>query len=210
MADDGKKKDTDELSEEERKELRRRRKALKRKRLEKKKQQETRRIRALLAEDEELVSVAETPEERQARLYAKAQKKMGFAPHMYQRLDQSDMYRQASELFAKTPGYGQSDELREECSRLARERMDQYAAETASLVRERLPQAKTIHDCEKLRGRLSSMAGYPEAEGLDRECIEAERRIEKKLRQKKIINFLCLTVVLAAVIIVIVNIKNVI
>ena len=194
---------TEGFTEEELKEIRRRKKALKRKRMEKKKAREEQRLRALL-EDEETAAIVETPEERQERLYEKAKKKMGFAPHMYRREDQADMYRQAAELFAKTAGYEQADELHEECLRQAKVYRELFVTETYELVREQLTKAKTFSYCRKIREKLAAIADFKDVSEQEQAGARSESQLEKRLQGKKFLKILIAGVVILAVIFVIV------
>lgn len=198
---------TEGFTEEELKEIRRRKKALKRKRMEKKKAREEQRLRALL-EDEETAAIVETPEERQERLYEKAKKKMGFAPHMYRREDQADMYRQAAELFAKTAGYEQADELHEECLRQAKVHRELFVTETYELVREQLTKAKTFSDCRKIREKLAAIADFKDVSEQEQACARIESQLEKRLQGKKFLKILIAGVVILAVIFVIVYVQQ--
>ena len=195
------------LTEEELKELRRRKKAQKKKLLEKKKAMDEEKLRALL-EDEEAAAVVETPEERRIRLYAKAQKKMSFAPHMYRREDQADMYRQAAELFAKTEGYEQAEQLCTECRKEAQRYRALYVEETYELVQEQLTQAKTDRDCFKIREKLASIADFKDVSALSEACAQIEHKLEKKQRNGKIVKICVVGVVILALLFVVYYIQD--
>lgn len=190
------------LSEEELKEIRRKRRALKKKRMEKKKARQDKRIRALI-EDEEKNLPAETPEVRQKRLYTKAQKKMRFAPHMYRREDQADMYRQAAELFGETAGYENADMLREGCLRKAEEHRKLYIEETYSLIEKQLAKARTQIDCQKIRENLNAIADFRDVTAFRTACEQLERQIVKKQQNKKYLKYLLTGVVILAILFVI-------
>lgn len=195
------------FTEEELKEIRRRKRALKKKRLAKKKAREEKRMRALL-EDEELATLVETPEERQERLYEKAKKKMGFAPHMYRRVDQADMYRQAADLFAKTAGYEQADELREECKTQADICHGLYVEETFELVKGQLEKAKTSTDCQKIRENLDAVRDFRDVSEQEQACARIEQQIAKKLREKKMLKIFAAGVVILVIIFVIIYVQQ--
>lgn len=196
-----------DLTEEELKEVRRRKRALKKKRMEKKKAREQLRMRALL-DDEEKPELVETPEERCSRLYAKAQKKMGFAPHMYRREDQADMYRQAAELFGEVAGYESADELREECQRKAKEHRELYIEETYACINGQLADAKTLAACHKLRENINAIADFRDVEDMRRACDDIERRLIKKERIRNFLKIFAVAVVIVAVVIVIIYIQG--
>lgn len=196
------------FTEEELKEIRRRRRALKKRRMEKKKARQQMRMRALL-EDEEAVAVIEAPEVRRGRLYAKAQKKMRFAPHMYRREDQADMYRQAAELFGETAGYEEADALRAECLREAEASRKLYIEETYSLAKEQLAKAKTFVDCQKIRENLHAIADFKDVAAMQEECGRLEQKLERKHRSKKILKYFFIGVVILAVLIVILYIQGI-
>lgn len=198
---------SEEFTEEELKEIQRRKKALKKKQREKKKAREAEKLRVLL-EDEETAAIVETPEERQTRLYEKAKKKMSFAPHMYRREDQADMYRQAAELFAKTKGYEQSDELCEACRQQAEHYRSLYVEETYVLIREQLANAKTLNDCRKIRENLAAIADHKDVSAEAQVCAQLERRIERKLRNKKIGKIVVAVAVILVVLFVFVYIQQ--
>lgn len=195
------------FTEEELREIRRRKRALKKKRLEKKKAREEERLRALL-EDEEVTAIVETPEERQVRLYTRAQKKMSFAPHMYCREDQADMYCQAAELFAKVSGFEQADVLCEECREQAKRHRELYMTEMNERISERLKTAMTLSDCEKIRADLQAIADECDVSAQAADCARIEAQITKKLRNRKIIKIFLAGVVILAVLIVIIYIQN--
>ena len=195
------------FTEEELKEIQRRKKALKKKRLEKKKAREAEKLRALL-EDEETAAIVETPEERQTRLYEKAKKKMSFAPHMYRREDQADMYRQAAELFAKTVGYEQADELCAECKQQAEHCRELYVEETYAQIEEQLANAKTVNDCRKIREKLAAIADRKDVSAQEQACLQLEQKFERKLRNKKIWKISIAGVVILALIFVIIYVQH--
>lgn len=195
------------FTEEELKEIQRRKKALKKKRLEKKKAREAEKLRALL-EDEETAAIVETPEERQTRLYEKAKKKMSFAPHMYRREDQADMYRQAAELFAKTVGYEQADELCVECKQQAERCRELYVEETYAQIEEQLANAKTANDCRKIREKLAAIADRKDVSAQEQACLQLEQKFERKLRNKKIWKISIAGVVILALIFVIIYVQH--
>lgn len=199
--------DKKELTEEELKEIRRRKRALRKKRLEKKKALEQLRMRSLL-EEEEKSEPAETPEERRARLYTKGKKKMGFAPHMYRREDQADMYRQAAELFGETAGYEDSDALREECRAKAKENRALYIEETYALIGEQLAKAKTMVDCHKTRENINAIADFKDVEAQRKACDDLEERLLKKERNEKFLKIFAAGAVLVAVIVVIIYVQG--
>ena len=199
--------DKKNLTEEELKELRRRKRALRKKRMEKKKALEQMRMCSLLDEEEKSGPV-ETLEERRTRLYAKARKKMSFAPHMYRREDQADMYRQAAELFGETAGYEESDALREKCQKKAKEKRALYIEETYALIGEQLAKAKTLVDCQKVRENINAIADFKDVEGQRRACDDLEQRLLKKERNKKIFKIFAAGVVLVAVVVVIIYIQG--
>lgn len=184
-----------ELTEEERKELRRRRRALKKKRMEKKKALEEARVRALL-EDEEVAAIVETEEERLLRLYTRGQKKMRFAPHMYRREDQADMYRQATELFAKVPGYEQADAFCETCRQQAKEYRALYVAETCAQIQTQLTQARTLAACQKIKEKLDAIEALHDVSKERAACDALEQRLLKKQKNKKIFKYFCFAVVI--------------
>ena len=195
------------LTEEEEKEIRRRRRALKKKRMEKKKAQEQKRMRALL-DDEAKPELVETPGQRQQRLYARAQKKMSFAPHMYRREDQADMYRQAAELFGEAAGYEEADALREECRERAKEHRALYIEETYALINEQLAQAKTLVDCHKMRKNINAIADFKEVEAQRRACDDLEQRLLRRERNQKILKIFAAAVVCVAAAVVIIYIQG--
>lgn len=187
-----------QLTEEE-KELRRRKRVLKKKRLEKKRAREEARVRALLEDEESAAVVVETEEERQLRLYTRGRKKLRFAPHMYRREDQADMYRQAAELFAKTPGYEDADILCGECTKQAEVYRKLYVEETCAQVQADLPLARTFTDCRKIGEKLNAIA---EEADVSKECAQLgalEQKLLKKQKQKKIFTFLFIAVVILAI-----------
>lgn len=196
------------FSEEELKEIRRRRRVLKKRRMEKKKARQRMRMQALL-EDEEAVAAVEAPEVRRERLYAKAQKKMRFAPHMYRREDQADMYRQAAELFGEVAGYEEADVLRAECLREAEANRKLYVEETYNLTKELLAGAKTFVDCRKIRENLHAIEDFKDVQEMQEECRHIEQRLEKRQRNKKILKYFLIGVVILAVFIVILYIQGV-
>lgn len=196
-----------DFTEEELKEIRRRRRVIKKKRMEKKKALQNKRMRALL-DDEEKAELVESSEQRCVRLYAKGKKKMGFAPHMYHREDEADMYRQAAELFGETAGYEDSDALREECLTKAKENRTLYIEETYALIKEQLARAKTLVDCQKIRDRINAIADFKDVESESRVCDEIEERLLKRERNKKILKIFLSGVVLFALILVIVYIQG--
>lgn len=189
------------LSEDELKELRRRRRILKKKRMEKKKARKEMHIRALIDDDEAVV--AEAPEVRQERLYAKAQKKLRFAPHMYRREDKADMYRQAAELFGETAGYENADMLREECLREAEEHRKLYIEETYALVEEQLARAKTLGDCQKIRENLTAIADFKDVGAFQTKCEQLEQQLLKRQKNKKVLKYFLAGVVILLVLFVI-------
>jgi hypothetical protein len=189
---------TEGLTEEELKEVRRRKRALKKKRLAQKKARDEQKLRALL-EDDEVEQLVETPEERTARLYEKAKKKMSFAPNMYHREDQADMYRQAAELFGKTAGYEQSDELGEECRRLAGEHRELYLSETLQWCEEQIDCAASLNDCRKIQEKLTAIADYRDVKDLQQRLSLRQRRLETGIKRKKFFN-VCLVIVVLALI----------
>lgn len=185
------------LTEEE-KELRKRKRALKKKRLEKKREREEARLRELL-EDEEETAPAETEEERQLRFYTRGKKKLRFAPHMYRREDQADMYRQAAELFAKTPGYEDADVLCGECTKQAEAYRKLYVEETCAQVQADLPLARTFTDCWKIGEKLNAIAEETDVSKERAQLGALEQRLRKKQKQKKIFTFLFIAVVILAI-----------
>lgn len=195
------------FTEEELEEIRRRKRALKKKRMEKKRAREEEKLRALL-EDEEVAAIVETPEERLERIYGRARKKMSFAPHMYHREDQADMYRQAAELFAMVEGYEQADELREECHKQAQLHREMYVAETYERVNEQLTRAQTLSECEKIKADLQAIAEACDVSAQTKACLDIEAQIVKKQRNKKMFKYLMAGVVILAVSIVIIYIQN--
>lgn len=195
------------FTEEELKEIRRRKRALKKKRMAKKKAREQMRMRALL-DDEEKPELVETPGERRARLYAKAQKKMRFAPHMYHREDQADMYRQAAELFGETAGFEESDALREECQKKAKEHRALYIEETAALVSEQLSRAETLSDCYKIQENINAIADYKDLSQEQRACDALEQKLLRRARNQKILKIFLSGVVLLALVVVIVYVQG--
>jgi hypothetical protein len=189
---------TEGLTEEELKEVRRRKRALKKKRLAQKKARDEQRLRALL-EDDEVEQLVETPEERTARLYEKAKKKMTFAPNMFHREDQADMYRQAAELFAKTAGYEQSDELGEECRQQAQSHRELYLAETYEWCEGQIPAAATLTECRKIEEKLDAIADYRDVAAFRQSLADRKNWVEKKIKRRKALK-VCLAVVVLLVI----------
>lgn len=196
-----------DLTEEELKEIRRRKRALRKKRLEKKKALEQLRMRSLL-DEEEKSEPPETAEERCRRLYTKAKKKMGFAPHMYRREDQADMYRQAAELFGEAAGYEEADALREECRERAKEHRALYIEETYALINEQLAQAKTLVDCHKMRKNINAIADFKDVEAQRRACDDLEQRLLRRERNQKILKIFAAAVVCVAAAVVIIYIQG--
>ena len=195
------------LTEEEEKEIRRRRRALKKKRMEKKKAQEQKRMRALL-DDEAKPELVETPGQRQQRLYARAQKKMSFAPHMYRREDQADMYRQAAELFRETGEYEDAEELLKVCRKKAKKHRPLYIEETYARINEQLAGAKTRVDCQKLRENIEAIADYKDMEEMRRSCDALEQRLLKKERIEKFLKIFLSAVVLLVLVAVIIYVEE--
>lgn len=197
-----------DFTEEELKEIKRRKQALRKKRVAKRKEMKEKRMRALL-EDDEIAELVESPEERCERLYAKGQKKMTFAPHMYRREDQADMYRQAAELFGETAGYEESDALREECLAKAKEHRTLYIEETYALIKKQLASAETLADCHKLQENIHAIADYRDVEAERQACDEIEQRLLMKERNQKIMKMLLLAVVFLGLLFVIVYVQGI-
>lgn len=153
-------------------------------------------IQDLELDDEE---VTETSEERSARLYEKAKRKMGFAPNMYRREDQSDMYRQAADLFGQLGDYEESGKMREICEARAAELWQLYLTETCDHAKEKLAEAKTLIQCRKVRDQLEMIAEDRDVSDLLAECRVLERKMEKKKTIKKAISIIIGVVVILVI-----------
>lgn len=154
--------------------------------------------------DEELIS----EEDRKEHLYHKANKRMGFAPHMYRREDQADMYRQAAELFGQIPGYEQADELRKECLTQADIHRKLYIKETAELAQKAVSEASNLYSCNRAQNFIDAIAGECDLSALQQQL---DGKVQKQMRKIKRISFLkklAIVVVLLAIIIVIFYIKE--
>ena len=158
----------------------------------------------IMAEEIQSEELIEEELKETQRLYEKAKKKMSFAPHMYRREDQADMYRQAAELFAKTEGYEQADELCKECRQQAKHCRKLYVEETYALTVEQLGNAKTLNDCRKIRENLASIADQKDVSAEEQACAQLEQRFERKLRNRKLWKIFFAVVVILAIIFVIV------
>lgn len=147
--------------------------------------------------DEE--EITETPEERAVRLYEKAKKKMGFAPNMYRREDQSDMYRQAADLFGQLEGYEESGQLGELCQTKAAELWQLYVTETCDHVKEQLAVAKTLIQCQRIRDELETISADRDVSDLLEACAALEQKIQKKQTLKRLIKILMGIVVILVI-----------
>lgn len=148
------------------------------------------------------------PEESmQEHLYNKANKRMGFAPHMYRREDQADMYRQAAELFGQVPGFEQADELREECLKEADRYRNLYIKEASELAQKVVLEASDLYSCSKAQNLIDAISAECDLSSLQEQL---DGKIKKQQRKAKWINYLkkiAIVVAILAIIIVIVYVR---
>lgn len=148
------------------------------------------------------------PEESmQEHLYNKANKRMSFAPHMYRREDQADMYRQAAELFGQVQGFEQADELREACLMQADQYRKLYIKEASELARKAVLEASDLYSCNKAQRFVDAISAECDLSSLQEQL---DGKIKKQQRKIKRINFLkkiAIVVAILAIIIVIVYVR---